>query len=158
LKLAGTRRLPFWLTPKWVVGHVVCLALVVAFVNLGFWQLRRLHEKQQRRDLIEARMHAPPVPLPQLVRPDQDPTPVEYRQVVATGEWEPGTTTLVRARSLDERPGYLVLTVLRLPDGSGVVVNRGFAPLGGGGDAAAHAAPARSADASARGTPPATSG
>jgi len=39
----------FWLRPKWIVGHLLCLFLIVLFVNLGFWQLRRLHSRQPAR-------------------------------------------------------------------------------------------------------------
>ena len=28
---------PFWLRPKWVVGHVLVVALVATFVSLGLW-------------------------------------------------------------------------------------------------------------------------
>ena len=29
------------LTPRWIAGHLLALALIVLFVNLGFWQLSR---------------------------------------------------------------------------------------------------------------------
>ena len=36
----------FLLRPKWIILHVVVLALVVTMINLGLWQLRRLGERQ----------------------------------------------------------------------------------------------------------------
>src|SRR4051812_40633082 len=44
----GTVSNRFWLRPKWIFGHLLCLFLVLVFIWCGFWQLRRLHEKQHR--------------------------------------------------------------------------------------------------------------
>lgn len=139
----------FWLRPKWVVGHVLCLTLIVLFVRLGFWQLSRLHQKEARRELVTTRMHDVPEPLDQVLAGDPSPAQVAYRRVTASGTWHPAQTLLVRSRTLDGRPGYYVLTVLDLGEGRGIVVNRGFAPSGGGGEPALRravevpAAPAR---------------
>ena len=123
-EVTGSTR-PFWLRPKWVVGHVVCLALVVLFVNLGFWQLRRLDERQARNDRIEQRMAAAPTGLADALRSGADAA--EYRRVEVEGTWLPAAGVLVRSRSLDGRPGYHAVTPLRTADGT-VLVNRGFVP------------------------------
>ena len=34
------------LRPRWLAGHLLALALVVLFVNLGLWQLRRLEQRR----------------------------------------------------------------------------------------------------------------
>jgi surfeit locus 1 family protein len=120
-----TRR--WWLRPKWMVGHLLCLTLVVLFVNLGFWQLRRADERQARSDLIEARMAEAPVPLATVLGMDDDPS---FRRVQTSGRWSAEDTVLVRSRALEGRPGYHVVTPLLLDDGRAVLVNRGFAPLG----------------------------
>lgn len=122
----------FWLRPKWIFGHVLCLALVVLFINCGFWQLRRLHEKQARNDLIHAREALPPTTLDDALRDGADDA--VFRRVEVRGRWDAEDTFLVRSRSLDERPGFHVLTPLVVGD-EAVIVNRGFAPLGGGTDA-----------------------
>jgi len=122
----------WWLRPKWVAGHVLCLVLIVLFVNLGFWQLRRLDEKRDRNDRIHARERAAPTAVVDALAGGIDDA--EYRRVRQTGTWGAAETVLVRNRSLDSRPGYDVLSPLLLPDGTGIVVNRGFTPAGGGGE------------------------
>ena len=121
----------FWLRPKWVFGHLLCLFLVVLFINLGFWQLRRLHEKRVRNDLIHSREQAAPVALDDALR--AGPDGAVYRYVKADGRWDAADTVLVRSRALDEQPGYAVLTPLVVGDTT-VIVNRGFTPLGSGGE------------------------
>jgi surfeit locus 1 family protein len=121
----------FWLRPKWIFGHVLCLVLVLVFIRCGFWQISRLHQKQHRNDLIHAREQAAPASLDDALR--NGPDGAEYRRVKVTGTWDAGDTVLVRSRSLNEQPGFHVLTPLVVGD-EAVIVNRGFAPLGGGSD------------------------
>ncbi|CAA9246486.1 MAG: Cytochrome oxidase biogenesis protein Surf1, facilitates heme A insertion [uncultured Acidimicrobiales bacterium] len=123
---------PFWLRPKWVVGHVLVVVLVVAFVSLGLWQLRRLDERQARNAEIAARSQIAPVDVTELAPAGSQPGDVEdleYRQVVATGSYDPGGEVLIRPRSLDGVSGWHVVTPLVLDDGRAVLVTRGFAPL-----------------------------
>jgi surfeit locus 1 family protein len=124
---------PFWLRPKWVVGHIVCLALIITFVNLGFWQLRRLDEKRTRNHLIHEREAAPPTSLDAALRAGADGA--IYRRVRVEGTWDAKDTVLVRSRSLDGESGYHVLTPLVVGN-EAIIVNRGFAPSGGGGEPA----------------------
>ena len=55
----GAVRWRFALTPKWIIRHVLVVALVVTMVLLGFWQLRRLDEKREYKALVEARQEEP---------------------------------------------------------------------------------------------------
>lgn len=125
------RTRPFWLRPKWVFGHVLCLTLIVVFVSMGFWQLRRLDEKRERNARIEARMSSEPVSLEEAL--DGGPAAAEYQRVVVTGRWDAEATVLVRSRALNGQPGYHAVTPL-LVDGGGVLVNRGFVPNFTGGE------------------------
>jgi surfeit locus 1 family protein len=124
---------PFWLRPKWIVGHIVCLALIVAFINLGFWQLRRLHGKRVRNHLIHEREAEAPTSLDDALRTGADGA--AYRRVRVEGTWDAKDTVLVRSRSLDGESGYHVLTPLVVGD-EAIIVNRGFAPSGSGGEPA----------------------
>jgi len=45
----------FLLRPRWIVFHLVVVAAIVAMVNFGFWQLRRLDDRQEFNALVEAR-------------------------------------------------------------------------------------------------------
>ena len=123
---------PFWLKPKWVVGHVLAVVLVVLFVNFGLWQLERLDEKQERNAAIEARSSAPVQPVDEVVPPGTTAPQIEdlvYRRASARGTWDAGASVLVRSRSLGGRPGFHVLTPLLTGDGTALMVNRGFAPF-----------------------------
>jgi cytochrome oxidase assembly protein ShyY1 len=120
----------FWLRPKWLVGHVLCAALVLLFLNFGFWQLRRLDERQDHRREVRGKLSAPITTLDDAL--DGGADDAAYRRVRVTGTWADGTTVLVRSRSLDGQSGDNVLTTLDA-GGQGLVVLRGFAPAGGGG-------------------------
>ena len=109
------------------------LAAMAVLVGLGVWQLQRLAWKEGLVAQIAARARAAPQPLPAQAQwaglADYD-----YRHVIARGTFEHGGETLVFRATGDGKagaggPGYLVLTPLRLADGSHVIVNRGFVPL-----------------------------
>ncbi len=107
--------------PRWLVAHVLVLVLVVVFVNLGLWQLRRLDERRDRNELVQARSTSTPVPVGDL--PD-DPDDVRFRAVVASGTYGPDQTVAVRTTQ-DGVPGAWVFSVLDDADAP-VVVLRGF--------------------------------
>lgn len=120
--------------PKWVLSHVLVLALIVAMVNLGFWQLRRLDERRDNNARIESRSVEPVEPLAEVLDPDADPTDIERardRIVTASGHYETGGDVVVRNRSLDGQSGAWVVTPLQLDDGSAVIVSRGWVPVTG---------------------------
>lgn len=122
---------PFWLQGKWILGHVLAVVLVVAFLSLGFWQLRRLEEKQTVNAAIEARSSLPVQAVEEVVSPAAGFDEVErlaYRRVSARGTYDADASVLVRSRALDGRPGFHVLTPLVDEEGAALVVNRGFAP------------------------------
>lgn len=113
------------LRPRWVIGTVLVVAVVVAMANLGFWQLRRHDERQAFNERLEERT-AEVIPFE---RAPADTDEAELRRVRATGVYEPDGEVLLRFRSRNGLPGHHVLTPLRLADGSAVVVNRGWVPL-----------------------------
>ena len=123
---------PFWLQPKWMVGHVLAVVLVVAFVNFGFWQLRRLDDRRTLNAAIESRSTLPVQPVDAVVDPAAgfgEVDGLEYRRVSAVGTYDAGASVLVRSRSLDGRPGFHVLTPLVIDGEAALVVNRGFVPF-----------------------------
>ncbi len=133
-------------TPKWLVRHVVVVALVVTMVLLGFWQLRRLDEKRDRLALVEARQDEPATDLADLVRVGasvDDPAldAVLYRQVRVTGRYAPEDTVVVPNRTLNGASGAWVVTPLRTADGPAVLVNRGFVGFDGAGEVSAPSPP-----------------
>lgn len=130
-------RARFLLHPRWLLSHLLVVALIVLMVNLGFWQLRRLDEKQARNALIEARMDEPVVAVEDLVAPGDGDAAVDqarFRQVEATGTYDVGATVVVRNRSQDGRAGGWLVTPLTLSTGDRVGVIRGFVALDGDGE------------------------
>ena len=119
----------FALRPRWLLGHLVVLGLLVLMVNLGFWQLRRLDERKAFNARVEARSDAPAVPLDEALAEGTSPDDLEFRRVTVTGRFDPDEEVLIRARVRNGIPGYEVATPLVTGDGEAVVVNRGWIPL-----------------------------
>lgn len=120
-------RYRFALRPRWILSHLFVLALIGAMISAGFWQLRRLDEKQDRNDRITARTAQPVVPVEDLLAVDTDDVgDLEYRRVRADGEYLLGGQVLVRSRTFEGAPGSWVVAPLRLADGTIVLVNRGW--------------------------------
>lgn len=112
-----------WL--RWLVLGVFVVALAIAFVNLGFWQLDRLDQRRARNDAVTAAEHAEPVEFAAVFsRPVTDAD--AWRRVRVRGTFDAGHQFLVRYRSLGRESGYEVVTPLRTTTGAWVLVDRGF--------------------------------
>jgi surfeit locus 1 family protein len=120
----------FLLRPKWIAFHLLVFGGVALMIWLGFWQLQRLDERREFNDTVTERTEEPPVPLLDvLASPSFDPSEAEWRAVTASGTWL-ADQVLWFNRSQNGRAGDNVLTPLLLEDGTVVIVNRGFVPLG----------------------------
>lgn len=106
---------------------VLALLGVAGFTALGIWQVERLAWKLDLIARVEARIHAPPAPIPDQARwASLDARAEEYRRVRMRGVFLHDRETLVQA--LTERgAGFWVLTPLRTAQGI-VLVNRGLVP------------------------------
>ena len=120
----------FLLRPKWIGFHLLVVGAIVAMVNLGFWQLRRLDERQEFNAEVEVRYDAPPVPIDDLLVPGADRDELEWRPVTATGTYRPDETIRIVNRSQNGFAGDNIVVPLDLGDGRVLLVNRGFLPLG----------------------------
>jgi surfeit locus 1 family protein len=122
---------------------LVALASIAVLVFLGIWQLHRLAWKEALIARIDARAKAPPAPLP-LEREwgALKPEDYEYRHVRLRGRFDGREALVFRGSGPEagEGPGYLVLAPLLLPDGTSVIVNRGFVASAAR-DTASHAPP-----------------
>jgi surfeit locus 1 family protein len=110
---------------------LVALAGIAVLISLGVWQLHRLAWKEALIARIEARVHAPAAPLPPESQwPALKPDDYAYRHVTLRGRFDGREALVFRGSGPEagEGPGYLVLAPLILPDGSAVIVNRGFVP------------------------------
>ena len=77
--VAGTYR--FLLKPKWIGFHLLVIVGIVAMVSFGFWQLRRLDQKQTFNARVEQRYDAAVVPLDALLVPRANVDDLEWRPV-----------------------------------------------------------------------------
>jgi cytochrome oxidase assembly protein ShyY1 len=119
-------------SPRWIASHVFVLACVVAFINLGFWQLSRREQRQQLNTTVAARMDAPVVSLASVVAPGDNADAAQqarYRDVMAEGTYLVDEQVRIANRSNEGAPGWWIVTPLDLGDGTTVLVNRGWVPL-----------------------------
>lgn len=116
-------------------GLAFLLALAI-LIGLGVWQLRRLAWKTELLGQIAERTTAPPQPLPPSASwSSLNASDYAYRHVALSGTFLHDDEAHVFrplspevARGPYTGLGDLVLTPLRLADGSIVIVNRGFVP------------------------------
>ena len=117
--------------PKWLVSHVLVLALIGSLLAAGVWQINRHGERADQNDVVSARSAEDPVPVRLVAPPGASPDVGEaeqFRRVVLRGEFQPDDEVLIRNRSLEGAPGWWVLTPLLTEDGWAVAVNRGWIP------------------------------
>ncbi|SFI95348.1 SURF1 family protein [Methylobacterium brachiatum] len=117
---------PLSLLRRVVFGVAVGVVFVV-LLGLGTWQVQRRAWKLDLIARVDARVHAPAVPAPgpaewPRIGPDD-----AYRHVWLSGTFLHDRETLVQAVT-ERGGGFWVLTPLRRPDGTIVLVNRGFVP------------------------------
>ncbi|PZQ45135.1 MAG: SURF1 family protein, partial [Phenylobacterium zucineum] len=112
-----------WL--RWVALAIFVVALAIAFVNLGFWQLARLDQRRAMNNSVVAHETSAPVPFESvftrtIVEADQ------WQRVSVQGTFDAEHQYLVRYRSNGEQSGYEVVTPLRTTSGEWVLIDRGF--------------------------------
>ncbi|MEZ5854165.1 MAG: SURF1 family protein [Hyphomicrobiaceae bacterium] len=108
----------FWPTVLTVLGLSALLAL-------GTWQLRRLAWKEGLLAQIEARTKAAPIDLAAALRRAAAGEDVEYLRVRVDGRWLHDREQYLWTPE-KSGPGWQVFTPLVTPDGTVVIVNRGF--------------------------------
>lgn len=110
--------------------YVVTLAMLLGValtMRLGFWQLSRAAEKEQRQAEITAQMQAPVLSTPFLLA-----APLNFKRlhqrVVLQGHWFPEHTVYLDNRPMNGRAGFWVLTPLQLDANTRILVQRGWLP------------------------------
>ncbi|MET0282422.1 MAG: SURF1 family protein [Steroidobacteraceae bacterium] len=111
--------------PRWY-WVLLTAAVIPVFVSLGFWQWHRGQYRQGQWDAF-VQADVPPVEanaahLPQLPR---------FTRVRVRGELDGARAFLLDNVSHAGAPGFEVLGVLRLAEGSLLLVNRGWIPFSG---------------------------
>jgi len=103
---------------------VFVAVLVVTFIQLGEWQLRRLDERRASNATVQTHQALPVRPYGEVMTGeigDDD----QWHRVSATGTYT-GDQFQVRYRSLDGAYGSEVVAVLKTDRGDNLLVNRGF--------------------------------
>ena len=98
------------------------LAVIVALLGLGTWQVERRAWKLALIARVDARLRAPPVSAPRTAGADD-----AYRRVRVVGTYVAHHDTFVQASTV-RGPGFWAITPLRRTDGSIVLINRGYVP------------------------------
>lgn len=112
-----------WL--RWLVLAVFVVALAIAFVNLGRWQLDRLDQRKERNSSVVVHENSPVTDFAAvftrtIVEADQ------WQRVSVRGTFDASHQFMVRYRSLGQASGYEVVTPLHTTTGAWVLVDRGF--------------------------------
>lgn len=118
------------LAPRWLAGHLVAISLVVAFVNLGLWQLQRLEARTATNALIQQQLAGEPRALRSLIEASGEPEALRYHRTFVSGRFDPEQEVLLRSRSHQGEPGWHVLTPLLFAEDRALLVNRGWVPFG----------------------------
>jgi surfeit locus 1 family protein len=117
-----SERLRFWL-----VTVAALLALVIT-AALGRWQLGRAAEKQALQAAIDERAQLPVLAASSLAGA-VDADTLLHRRVEAVGLWVAERTVFLDNRQMHGRPGFFVVTPLRLQGSdTSVLVQRGWVP------------------------------
>lgn len=119
----------FLYSPKWIVFHIAVATLVVVMVNLAFWQIDRLHQRQDFNAVLESRVPAPATPLSDVLAKYPNPADAEWYRVIAVGTYLEGENITVVNVSQNGQAGRDAVTPLLLESGEVLLVNRGFVPL-----------------------------
>jgi cytochrome oxidase assembly protein ShyY1 len=119
------------LTPRWLALSVGMALLALVCVWLGRWQLDRLEHRRLQNAVVTGNTARAPVPVTELLADGGSVTArLAWRRVTATGHYDAAEEMLVRNRTLERRLGLYVLTPLILPNGTALLVDRGWVPAG----------------------------
>jgi cytochrome oxidase assembly protein ShyY1 len=116
---------------RWWLTTVLVLAGMGLTIRLGIWQVDRYHQNKAISDHLAAMQTAAPI----LLRGGNQPdglVGMEYRAVRAEGTYDFAHQIAVRnqvwVQSWGNEMGFGLLTPLVFPDGSAVLVERGWFP------------------------------
>lgn len=111
-----------------LVVMLAAVASALLMARLGLWQLDRAAQKETLQQAVDSSVALPPLPAQALAHTPAQVAGQLHRRVTVRGQWLPERTVFLDNRQMDGRPGFFVLTPLRLDDGSAVLVQRGWVP------------------------------
>lgn len=109
------------------------LVALAVLLSLGFWQLDRKAWKEELLRRIETRAHAAPTDIAaESTWPAWNASEDEYRRVRLAGRFESDKLValngLAELRERQATQGFYLFVPLKRPDGTTILVNRGFVP------------------------------
>jgi surfeit locus 1 family protein len=111
----------------WLITLAAAAGISITFA-LGEWQLGRAREKLALQAAIDQRKALPPVGEQALLAAKASGDLI-YRPVVLRGTWLAQHTIFLDNRQMNGKPGFYVVTLLRLEQsGVAVAVERGWGP------------------------------
>jgi len=117
---------------RWWLTSLLVLFGIGLTIRLGIWQVDRFLMNKAFGEHLAAMQSAAPLTLETGLKP-AGLTGMEYRAVQATGTFDFTHQIAVKnqvwAQSWGNEPGYILVTPLLFPDGSAVLVDRGWIPL-----------------------------
>ena len=117
--MTGSRSHRFWLV------SLAAAAGIGVTLALGAWQVGRAGEKLALHAAIEQRKAMPPIGAPSLLA--MPPAELIHRPVVLRGTWVAQHTVFLDNRQMQGKPGFYVVTPLKLEgSSSAVLVERGW--------------------------------
>jgi surfeit locus 1 family protein len=110
-----------------VVVLLAAVFMIALTSRLGFWQLDRAAQKEALAEQIAERRALPPVANAGLPIDADAATALHGRPAVVIGQWMRDSTIFLDNRQMQGRPGFFVVTALRLEGRSdAVLVQRGW--------------------------------
>lgn len=121
----------FLFSARWLGWLALVVLLAMACTALGMWQLDRRDQLAHTIDRIETNYGQSPQPYAAGSADFRSFDPAEeWLPIELTGTYDTENQLVVRNRPYSGSPGYEVLVPLRLADGSAVIINRGWLPIG----------------------------
>ena len=114
-----------------VVMALAALVGIAITCSLGAWQWGRAQQRLALQAALEAREALPPLQADALLTPGANApgSALLYRPITLQGEWQGRHTVYLDNRQMGGRPGFYVLTPLRLEGRrEAVLVQRGWIP------------------------------
>nr|WP_295781968.1 SURF1 family protein [Rhodoferax sp.] len=115
---------------KFVLITVATLVAVGTTTSLGFWQLSRAAQKQERQASVEAQSAKSPLSADGLLAAS-NPMTLLHQRARLRGSWLPQHLVFLDNRPMDGRVGFFVVMPFVLEGGRGALaVQRGWVPRG----------------------------
>lgn len=123
-----TATLPRMFSRRWLLTTVLVIAGMAVCIRLGIWQLDRLEQRRLWNARVLAQINQPRLEL-QGAALEMDLANMEYRPVLARGEYDFGQQFALRNQYHENQWGVHLITPLRLAGSDRLIlVDRGWIP------------------------------